>query len=338
MLREDLAAKRHAADGGGQAWIEPDPRARGVAVAGGSGRWTLVYEAGPLGIAEGGTLFLQVSPFWGWSMPQVDSPEAPGFTEVSTQAEGLELSPTTPGQQLLAIGITGRGMKEGERIRIVYGAGRLRARTDSYAERESPFWIAVDGNGDGVRGLLRILPHRRGRTRPAEPARPHPAQHRPSGRGGPADAGGAGSVRQRGTRLRGCDRADGSEGPEDAFRGAPRPAPRGPVQREGSRLRRGRLPDRGRGTGRSAAARATRWSSPRRPPGPLGRSPRSLEPLGRHRDPRRLTYAYARDVAALDVAALTDHDHWGMLPLLPKPRAVGQIREQAEASTTRTAS
>jgi hypothetical protein len=26
-------------------------------------------------------------------------------------------------------------------------------------------------------------------------------------------------------------------------------------------------------------------------------------------------YRYARDVAALEVAALTDHDHWGMRPL-----------------------
>jgi hypothetical protein len=37
-------------------------------------------------------------------------------------------------------------------------------------------------------------------------------------------------------------------------------------------------------------------------------------------------FAYARDVAALDVAALTDHDHWGMLKLDGSPRLWKRIR------------
>jgi hypothetical protein len=36
----------------------------------------------------------------------------------------------------------------------VYGAGPARAQTDRYAERGSRFWIAVDGDGDGVRAFL----------------------------------------------------------------------------------------------------------------------------------------------------------------------------------------
>ena len=42
----------------------------------------------------------------------------------------------------------------GERIRIVYGAGPLGASADRYAEKDSRFWIGVDGDGDGIRKIL----------------------------------------------------------------------------------------------------------------------------------------------------------------------------------------
>ena len=40
-------------------------------------------------------------------------------------------------------------------------------------------------------------------------------------------------------------------------------------------------------------------------------------------------YRYAREVAALDVAALTDHDHWGILPLDRHPEILAEIRAAA---------
>jgi hypothetical protein len=42
-------------------------------------------------------------------------------------------------------------------------------------------------------------------------------------------------------------------------------------------------------------------------------------------------FRYARDVAALDVAALTDHDHWGMRPLATHPALWESIRTQVRA-------
>jgi hypothetical protein len=42
-------------------------------------------------------------------------------------------------------------------------------------------------------------------------------------------------------------------------------------------------------------------------------------------------FRYARDVAALDVAALTDHDHWGMQPLATNPALWEEIRAQVRA-------
>ena len=86
MLRDDLKAVRHPADGGGTARLEPDPEGLDRVAAGEPGRWTILYEAGELGIAEGGWLFFQVPPHWGWSDPQAVSVEAPGYTEVTTDA------------------------------------------------------------------------------------------------------------------------------------------------------------------------------------------------------------------------------------------------------------
>ena len=150
-LREDLVAERHPSDGGGRAWLDPEP---GNAVAGGPGTWALVYEAGPHGIAVGGMLLLQVSPFWGWSTPQVDAENAPGYTTVVTESEGVSLDAETLGPQLLGIRVNSRPLASGEQVRIAYGAGPSGARADTYAERESRFWVSVDGDGDGIRGLL----------------------------------------------------------------------------------------------------------------------------------------------------------------------------------------
>ncbi|NIV46904.1 MAG: DUF3604 domain-containing protein, partial [Gammaproteobacteria bacterium] len=41
-------------------------------------------------------------------------------------------------------------------------------------------------------------------------------------------------------------------------------------------------------------------------------------------------FLYARDVAGLDVAALTDHDHWGMLPLEDHPELWEEIRRETQ--------
>ena len=86
-LREDMARPRHPSDGGGRAWLvaaTPAPEFPRI-VAGGRARFDLIYEAGPLGVAVGGSVLLQTSPFWGWSTPQTDLPDVPGYTEVSTR-------------------------------------------------------------------------------------------------------------------------------------------------------------------------------------------------------------------------------------------------------------
>lgn len=157
MLREDLEAERHPSDGGGKAWLTAHGRADGSPGplrAGEFARLEIVYEAGPLGIDVGGELHFQVSAFWEWDPPQNIRPDQRGYTEVRTDADGVELSPSWYGTDVLAIGIGGRKLEAGERIEITYGAGPIGAKVDAFAERDARLWFAVDGNGDGIRKFI----------------------------------------------------------------------------------------------------------------------------------------------------------------------------------------
>ena len=82
----------HPSDGGGRAWIESVEDQAGAPLApraGGLARIHLIYEAGPLGIANGGALYFQVSSYWEWDSPQNIASDAPGYTEVMTDAVGV---------------------------------------------------------------------------------------------------------------------------------------------------------------------------------------------------------------------------------------------------------
>lgn len=157
-LEADLRAVRHPSDGGGEAAVEPAAGTPPAIPAGSAGRWRIRYRAGPLGVAEGGMIFFQASPFWGWSTPQVEDPAAPGYTVVTSGAPGVVLSPRTLDRQLLGIAVGGRALAPGEEVVIDYGAGPAGAYTDRFAERRSRLWIAVDGDGDGVRRLIAESP------------------------------------------------------------------------------------------------------------------------------------------------------------------------------------
>ena len=324
MLREDLERPRHPSDGGGRAWLDDGPA---EVAAGGSGRWSLVYEAGPLGVAEGGAVFLQISPFWGWSTPQVVSESALGYTVVHTDAEGVELEPETVDQQLLAVRIAGRALAEGERIALTFGAGPAGARADRYAERESRFWFAVDGDGDGIRGLVedppgvtvvagppsRLVLTLPSVARPGDRVRLVAAVLDASANAGVEVAGalrvgvveGTAEIPARlelgeGGRVEleltvdepGLLRLE-AEGPLPGLRAASNPLL---VRAEGTPLY---------------------WADLH---GHSGLSDGTGTPEGFLR--------YARDVAGLDAVALTDHDHWGMRPLSQHPEMWAEIEDR----------
>jgi len=325
-LLEDVAARRHPADGGGRAWLDSDD-GQSSAVVGQVGRFAIIFETGPLGVAEGGWVMLQVSPFWGWSTPQVEAPELPGYTEVSTDAAGVELLPATLDQQLLGIQVRGRGLESGETIRIVYGVGPAGAAVDRYAERGSRLWIAVDGDGDGVRALVDESPAVD--VHPGEAARLMlmlPATARPGegvsltvavlDRAGNAGLSFAGEVLLE-------EIPDGIEAPSRVIfspqHSGSRQVPVG-VRSEGVfRLR-------ARGPGALVAESnpmVVRASSARVLWADLHGHSAYSDGTGLPGD----YLAYARDVAALDVVALTDHDHWGLPFLDQSPRLWHEISQ-----------
>ncbi len=327
-LREDLATVRHPSDGGGRAWLEegPDPVSAGEA-----GTWTLVYEAGPEGIAVGGMLFLQVSPFWGWSTPQVAAEEAPGYTTVSTHAEGVTLEAETLGQQLLGVHVGGRRFERGEQIRIVYGAGAPGARADIYAERGSRFWISVDGDGDGIRGLLQDSPGVDvGPGPPARLALSLPSVARP-GEAVRLNVAVLDAVGNAWPMVEGeleLSAAGGDARLPATVRLGPDDRGRVVVELtatvEGTVTVEAQGPGDLRGTANPLVVSA---SLPRVYWGDLHGHSGLSDGTGTPED----YYRYARDVAALDVAALTDHDHWGMQPLSETPELWGGIRAQTKA-------
>ncbi|RKY19387.1 MAG: hypothetical protein DRQ55_10750 [Planctomycetota bacterium] len=381
-LRADRDAPRHPSDGGGRAWVEdPTP-----AVAGGYGRWTIVFEAGPLGVALGGVVSLQTSPFWRWSPAWVDpeqrlAPELrarrPGLTEVSCDAPGVELALRSVADGLVLAEVRGRALTPGERIRFVYGAGAALARADDFAERGSPFIVGVDGDGDGVRGLLSESPHIdviagapaqlvatvSSVVQPDEPARLTLAVLDAAGNAGtsfegalllsgsppgsdlpervwftPADGG----VRQLSFRCPqpgvyrivveqqteqleqpGHEQLDEPASVHNATQDEPQAA------ESEAPLATAARPDGVQNAGLfalsnplivNAAAPAVLW-------GDLHGHSLLSDGSGTPED----WYRYARDVAALDFAALTDHDHWGFRFLDQSPELWQQIAEQVEA-------
>ncbi len=320
-LREDLERVRHASDGGGRAFLDEELRA--PVMVGSRHRFEIVYEAGPHGIAEGGTLFLLPSPFWGWDPPQIRISDAPGYTEVETDAPGVELETTAPGDDLLAIAIRGRALAEGERVRIVYGAGPAGARVDRYAESRAPIWLAVDGDGDGVRSLIKNVPAVDVAAGPAALlVLTLPSTARPGDR-----------VRLTIAILDGL----GNAGVD--FEGRVELVGPSTLELPGELA----LSDRGVGdldfmVGEPGVYRVmgaagemvsesnplvVREGIPRILWGDLHGHSQLSDGTGTPDD----YFWYARDVAALDVVSLTDHDHWGMRFLDQSPDLWEQIRE-----------
>jgi hypothetical protein len=326
-LREDLTRTRHPSDGGGRAWLDGRP---GHVGAGDSGMWTLAYEAGPDGIAVGGMLFLQVSPFWGWSTPQVEAESAPGYTTVGTDADGVTLEAETLGQQLLGIRVGGRPLASGEQVRIVYGAGPQGARADRYAERASRFWVSVDGDGDGVRRLLPDSPVVE--VGPGPPARlvlTVPSIARP-GEVLPLTLAVLDAVGNAWPVVEGEVALGATGGASLPATVVLSPEDHGRMVVQVTAAAEGTVTVEAQGPSTLGGVANPLVVSPTLPRiywGDLHGHSGLSDGTGTPED----YYRYARDIAALDVAALTDHDHWGMQALSESPELWAGVREQTRA-------
>jgi hypothetical protein len=329
-IHAELAAPAHPGDGGGRAWLETDGGPPRLA-AGEPARLVVVYEAGPLGVRPGGAILLPSKRWWFWSRPQVSDPAEPGYVEASTQAGGVELALRkqrglrNPADRGVAVAIEGRALAPGERVRIAYGAGPARTAVDPFAERDERLWLRVDGDGDGVFGLLLDSPVFEIAAGP--PARlvallPATARLDEAVRLSLAFLDRAGSPSPGAT---GEVRLEASPGLEAPPRVAFRPEHAG-HQVVSIRVRAPGV-HRVRAVGPGGLADASN------PLVVLPGTPRVLwADLHGHSNLSDGTgtpedyFRYARDVAALDVVALTDHDHVGHRYLDATPELWERIR------------
>jgi len=328
-LRAAMERPRHPSDGGGRAFLEPGPGDTTVATSATPGRFRIVYEAGAAGVARGGRVVLKVSHFAGmWSPPQVGDPEAPGYTTAQSEDPTIELRATPLPRNAVEFQVVGRPLVAGDQITVVYGAGPKRARAGRYAGRDVRFWIGVDGDGDGNLAMLPDSPTLDVQPRDAAALLVHlPTTARP------------GEVVR--VRLAFVDRWRNAEIPisaevtlESTPEGLALPdrialaaADRGLASVDASAS----LPGiyRVRATsGRFRADSNLIVVSPDEPRviwADLHGHSQLSDGVGTPDD----YYRYARDVSALDVAALTDHDHYGILPLDGAPELWEQIQDAA---------
>ncbi len=307
-LRANAEAQRHPADGGGNArLVNPDP-----VPAGSLAIWSIEFTVGELGIADGGSIHFQPSPFWGWSPPQVDYPDLPGYTVVTTNDPDIALTTTAaPGGPLIIT--AGDGFRPGEEITIRYG-GEVGARADRYRDRESRLWIGVDGDGDGSRQWLAGSPAVEVVAGPAAAwltSLPATAQRGDTVllRLAAVDAIGNRAAYSGTAQL---ELPAGLIGPEEVKVQDGSGTVQVTVDRDGLHV--ATASGAGLRIGESNPMLASH-NFPRLLWGDLHGHTGLSDGTGTPED----YFAYAREIAALDFAAITDHDHWGIQPLDSSP-------------------
>jgi hypothetical protein len=250
---------------------------------------------------------------------------------VEPSADDVVLDVATLDQQLLGITVTGRALASGERIRIVYGDGELGATADRYAEGASRFWIAVDGDGDGVRAFLADSPSVPvGPGSPAQLIVTAPTIARPGEEirvtVAVLDEAGNAGIPVEGEVV--FDEVP--EGLELPTRVSLAPGDGGHATVTGVAREPGlyRLAATGpEGLSAEANPLLVTVDGPRVLWADLHGHSALSDGTGTVQD----YFRYARDVAALDVVALTDHDHWGILPLDERPEIFARILREARA-------
>lgn len=313
QLRAGRDAPRHPGDGGGTARLVLGEGEEARVPVSTPRTWTLELTVGPEGIAEGGGVYLMPEPFWGWSPPHDRGPERLGYTTATTAAEGVALETSAGGGLFLAT-VRGRDLRAGERVTLVYGAG-AGALSDRHAERAARIWVAVDADGDGVRTVLPGSPTVEVLAGPpALLSATAPAVVRPGERGvlriAVLDA-----LANRGVQTSGRLRIQGAPRDWDLPREVPLPA-----EAEGVLS----VPFR---AGAAGLVRLTVTFDGTEPPLETSVAPLLVDaerPRVRWADLHGHSglsdgtgtpddwYRYAREVAGLDIAALTDHDHFGV--------------------------
>jgi len=346
-LYEDATHPRHPGDGGGRAWLialreriavgddgghQFGPPVASVRI-GSRARIRVGFEVGEEGIEEGGAIYLQNSPFWDWEAAQASEPNYGGYTAIVAGPDDVDFEAESYGGGLVQFTVRGRRLEAGEQLELEYGAGPAGTIVDRLADREARVWLHVDADGDSIRDVVASSPSietHAGRPaililRTSTTARPG---ERLEMRVSVLDS-------QGNTRIpfEGRVSIEPQEGLELPDFVEFRREDLGSIGVPFRALRPGFF--RIRATTPSILAGRTYELAG------------ETEPLLVHSSAPRIQWAdlhghsslsdgtgtpedffrYARDVSALDVVALTDHDHWGMRALDAHPEIWERIQE-----------
>ena len=324
----DLAAPRAPSDGGGTVRLVLAEGHDGSVMCATTGRWEFEYVAGPLGITAGGSLTFLSPQFWGWSRPQAAAPDRLGYCVV--QCPGVPFEASGYDQSLFMVQFGEGGLEAGKSLRLIYGAGPAKAMADTYAERESRFYFKVDGDGDGVSSLVGDSPAIRVLPGPAARINTHlPSTAEPNTTQSlvlalldvfaNAGVGFTGTV-----QLESIPPGLGLPREVDfaASDGGVQRIPIGAIQPGTFRVRATVSLDENREA--SCLSNPMRVAAGVRPVfwGDLHGHSGLSDGTGTPTD----YFAYARDVAGLDLVVLTDHDHFGVRFLDAHPKLWEEIR------------
>ena len=320
-LRAAAAAERHPSDGAGIAHLV-EPRS---VQAGELATWTIEFVAGDLGIAPGGAIHFQPSPFWGWSPPQIDYPDLPGYTVVRPDSVDTAVALNAAYGGPLVI-VLNDGIRPGDTVLIDYG-GEVGAHADRYRDGEARLWIGVDGNGDGVREWLAdspTIPVTAGAASSWQASLPATAQPGSTVtlRLAVLDA-----VGNRTTYAGTAQVAlsDGLNGPTKVLMQDGVGDAQVVVEKDGLHFATASGEEL-----RPAESNPMLASEnfPRLLWGDLHGHTGLSDGTGTPED----YFAYARDVSGLDFAAITDHDHWGIQPLDATPTNWRRIQQSVRSA------
>lgn len=302
---------------------------------------TFTYTAGPEGIAVGGGVVCMVSSYWGWSKPQVTAPEMPGYVTVtcSDPEVGLDLL-VEPSNQGIYVRIEKQPLKAGQTLTFIYGdtqSGKFptsSGRADRYAERGERFYFRVDGDGDGFyvpiekQSFFQVLPGKAVRLVAYSPSRAFVGKPYRSTLSAVDIANNVVESFEGKITLN-------SMGSEVKLPGKVtfHPEDRGSVRIEAIAVTKGiiiisaedpdnkLMPDISNPTVVVESEKeplTLYWAD-------LHGHSNFSDGTGTPQD----YFRYARDVAGLDVAALTDHDYWGYEPLSQSPKLWHHILDTA---------
>ncbi len=154
ITQTDSVTRRAASpqDGKGTAVVIPDQDA----TVSSHGTWKLIFTVAETGIAKGGGVAFHISPFWGWTPPQNYSPAMPGYVTAACSKKNARIQVVTNRQNSYIVVRTEKTeLSADDTITIIYGDTQdgqypqAQAQVDRYAEHQERFFVKVDGDGDG---------------------------------------------------------------------------------------------------------------------------------------------------------------------------------------------